>query len=159
MQEYQILPDISLRWCVAVGAVPHSKGLFVLLVEGPDNDHEHRTDSTLQKTEKEALSIEVLVVPADDRQDQTDAPEGYNTRCDTLDGKALSQEHGRIGSDNESKVEDGRRHRVSVTCSQVKIIAEPKQSLHSGQADSHMRGVDDLLLAKAWPCRSIEDRK
>lgn len=131
MHEYQILKDISLMNVngALIKYVPHPEGLFVLLVEGSDNDHKHRTDPTLQETEEEALGVELLVVAADDGQNQTDAPDGHNARRDTLNGEALSKVHGRIGSDDETEVEDGCRHRVPVACSQVQIIAKSKQSL------------------------------
>lgn len=123
--------------------IPHPEGLLVLLVKRSNDDHEHRADTAFQKAKEEALCVQLLVVAADDCQDQTDAPNSDDAGCNTLDRETLGQIHSWIGSDNEPEVEDSCRHGVSVALSEVKIIAKSEQRLYPSVSDAQPIFGDD----------------
>lgn len=101
--------------------------MLVLLVELAHDQHEHRADSSLDETEEKSLRVDSLPVMTCRRADQSDSPSKDNARCDFLDGVTLSHENGRVGTDNEAEIEDGRREGEPVADSEVKIIPKTEQ--------------------------------
>lgn len=93
------------------------------------NQHEHGTDAALQKTEEESLDVNALIALADSCQDQTKAPGDNDSGSDTLNWVALGEDHGRIRSNNEAKVEDGGCPGVSVANKEVQVISKSKDCL------------------------------
>lgn len=73
----------------ASGDLPHSKSLFILLVELPDHQHAHWADAGLKKAQEEALGVEGLVVVACCTTHEAETPEEDNAGGHTLDGEAL----------------------------------------------------------------------
>lgn len=88
--------------------------MFVLLVKPGDNEHEHGTNTRLEETEEETLSIKTLVVGTSCGTQQASAPDEYYDESDAFDGKSLSEDDGRSGTDDETEIEDGRGEGVSV---------------------------------------------
>lgn len=110
-------------------ALPHTHRLLILLVPTSNDQHEHGTDADLQETEKEALSIDALVVGADCREKQAQTPQSHNRRSNPLDGISLGQKHDRIRPDEETEVEDGGAPRKALTHVKAQILTKTKQGL------------------------------
>lgn len=94
-----------------------------------NNEHKHGTDTALQHAQEEAQCVDTLVVVADGGQDQSETPEHHGAGSHALNRVPLSQNHARVGANDEAEIEDGRNHGVPVVREQVQTLAETKEGL------------------------------
>lgn len=80
----------------------HAHGLFTLFVPSADNEHPSWADAALQHPKEEALGIQALVVEAACRTHQACTPKEDDAEYYSLNGKALSEDYGRICTADES---------------------------------------------------------
>ena len=84
------------------GTYAHAHGLFALLVPSTNNEHPSWADAALQHPKEEALGIQALVVEAACRTHQACTPKEDDAEYYSLNGKALSEDYGRICTADES---------------------------------------------------------
>ena len=101
---------------VACAGVPHAhaEGLLVLLIPPAHDEHEHRTDACFEEAEEETLGVERPVVIAHCGEHEAYPPDRDNEGRDALNGETLGEVNGWVGSHDETKVEDRRRHGIAV---------------------------------------------
>lgn len=96
------------------------------------NQHEHGADAGLEEAEEEALDVEALIGLANRREKETETPDSDNKRGNALNGEALRENYGRVTSNNEADIEDGRGEGVPVADVQAQVGPQPKKSLVGG---------------------------
>lgn len=112
-------------------AVPgtHPEGLFILFVPTTDNHHEHGTDACFCDAQEESYSVESSVIGACWSDDDSGTPENNNTRSNTFDREALSEDDSRIGSHNVTEIEDCTCEGISIANLKFKIFSKSENGL------------------------------